>query len=330
MKKIYLEKQFMKATNNNGYIIGEIVGTGGNTYTIKKQDGSILTVFPHAILGWEDYKENEETGYKFHYYAKELEELKSPVFYCDLYKNGEFIHKYSHDIKWNYVFDSSENFRHFLIKQGEVAERIIDESWNRLRDKEKQSKERHNIQKAFTTSQLEKLTYINNEKLEGKTIYALDTCRCLGGLNITGLTVAKLTDEGIVVVFNDILHGKHRIVADLVINMAKNQEGDVEIHLDATGLGVGLLDYLKEAPCRVVKHEISALNQAHLKLIEKVEKEEIKFMCNQFETRGVDLLSDLEIITYSNGKVRLQPYKKDEKKKALLGSLLVAMCSDDK
>lgn len=59
MKKIYLEKQFMKATNSKNYIIGEIVAHSKESgeYQIKREDGTILTVFSHSILGWEEYKE---------------------------------------------------------------------------------------------------------------------------------------------------------------------------------------------------------------------------------------------------------------------------------
>lgn len=56
MKKIYLEKQFMKATNSQNYILGDIVASKEEKglYQIYKKDGSILNIFSHAILGWED------------------------------------------------------------------------------------------------------------------------------------------------------------------------------------------------------------------------------------------------------------------------------------
>lgn len=138
MKKIYLEKQFMKATGLNNYIIGEIIAHSkeNGRYQIKKEGGNILTVFSHSILGWEEYKENKEAVYEFRYYAKELDDLS--MFYCDLYKNGELFYKYSYDVNWAYVFNSCENFRHFLTKQGIKTNRIIDESWYNIRDKEKQ------------------------------------------------------------------------------------------------------------------------------------------------------------------------------------------------
>lgn len=56
MKKIYLEKQFIKATDSHNYIIGEIVAHSKEKglYQIEKEDGSILNVFSHSILGWEE------------------------------------------------------------------------------------------------------------------------------------------------------------------------------------------------------------------------------------------------------------------------------------
>lgn len=56
MKKIYLEKQFIKATDSHNYIVGEIVAHSkeNGLYQIKKEDGSIFNVFSHSILGWED------------------------------------------------------------------------------------------------------------------------------------------------------------------------------------------------------------------------------------------------------------------------------------
>lgn len=249
IKKIYLEKQFIKATNNNnGYVIGEIVSVGGNICTIKKQDGSILTVFSHAILGWEDYKEQCRSG-----------------------------------------------------------------------------------RKAFTSYQLEKLIYTGVEKLEGKTIYTLDVFRRSNGTNMTGLTVAKLTNEGIVVEFNDILRGTYKnMVKSLLTVIKAHNQPNVEIHLDITGLGIGLLDYLKGLPYTVFTYCIKDPSESHSRLIEKVENEKIKFMCNLMSNTSIEVLNDLDIITYSNGKTMLRPHSKDEEKRALLGSLLIAACSDDK
>lgn len=65
MKKIYLEKQFMKATNLNNYIIGEILSHNKDAgeYQIEKEDGTILTVFSHSLLGWEDYDERPNRAF---------------------------------------------------------------------------------------------------------------------------------------------------------------------------------------------------------------------------------------------------------------------------
>ena len=62
MKKIYLEKQFMKAKNLDNYIIGEFVGSSQErgVHKIKQEDGNILYVLSHSLLGWEDYTEKHK------------------------------------------------------------------------------------------------------------------------------------------------------------------------------------------------------------------------------------------------------------------------------
>lgn len=138
MKKIYLEKQFMKATDSHNYIVGEIVAHSKEKglYQIEKEDGSILNVFSHSILGWEEYKEDKKTGYRFHYYAKENEITNLKMFYCSIYKDGKFFYRYSYDVKWLHVFSTGEAFRHFLVEQGYKADYVIDKSWYDLRAKD--------------------------------------------------------------------------------------------------------------------------------------------------------------------------------------------------
>ena len=144
MKKIYLEKQFMKATNLNNYIIGEIVAQSKESgeYQIKKEDGSIMTVFSHSILGWEEYKVDSEVGYRFHYHAKMVKEKE--MFVCDIYKNGDFFYRYTYGFDGCSVLNTSDSFRYFLLEQGNGVQLEFDDSWNEFRDKvaqkEKESK----------------------------------------------------------------------------------------------------------------------------------------------------------------------------------------------
>ena len=135
MKKIYLEKQFMKATGYNNFIIGEVVAHSKERgeYQIKKDDGNIITVFAHSILGWEEYKGDSEVGYRFHYHAKEDNSIKKPFFYCDVYQNGKFLHRYCYGFDWVHVLNSSESFGFFLLEKGDSVKKVFEDSWYKYR-----------------------------------------------------------------------------------------------------------------------------------------------------------------------------------------------------
>lgn len=92
MKKIYLEKQFMKALGCDSYILGEIKAVTEKQITIKKKDGNILTVTPHALLGWEDCKIqnlfNKEELLDV-YYSHIGEEVIKIIYSVDVYRNTD-------------------------------------------------------------------------------------------------------------------------------------------------------------------------------------------------------------------------------------------------
>lgn len=153
MKKIYLEKQFMKAKNLDNYIIGEFVGSSQErgVHKIKQEDGNILYVLSHSLLGWEDYTEKhkketkeEVANYKFQYTARETNEVadhRAIMFFCDVYKNGKFFYRYCYGFDWLGVLNRSDSFRYFLQNRGNKVECVFEKSWQEFKDIYKQKQE---------------------------------------------------------------------------------------------------------------------------------------------------------------------------------------------
>lgn len=75
MKKIYLEKQLMKALGNtSGYLIGNLIPQKGK-YIFKKENGKEITLMPQAILAWEDFNRENKT-----FTVEQLEKIKTKYY----------------------------------------------------------------------------------------------------------------------------------------------------------------------------------------------------------------------------------------------------------
>ena len=324
MKKIYLEKQFMKATNLNNYIIGEIVAHSKESgeYQIKKEDGSIMTVFSHSILGWEEYKEDSEVGYRFHYHAKMVKEKE--MFICDIYKNGDFFYRYTYGFDECSVLNTSDSFRYFLLEQGNGVQLEFDDSWNELKKKKKETSVR-----AFTSEKLDKLAHPHDSVSKGqrvKTIYTIDTHRHTDGKNIFGFTKSTVLADGVVVVDTaNTLRGNYRNVAETIINVINiNTKSDyeAELRVNALGLGKGLLDYLEDCPIPVKLYWMKDVRASQLALLERVEGEKL-----YIDVKLKEVLENLDLQLDLNGQhstTHLKLHEQNDEHHVLLDSLILA------